>query len=155
MLGGVIGKWALLEPESPKSKPAPQPRQREPKIVEISLADEQRDEAEQEEARRPGRLLDRWSNAELVLQALGFTQPAAERSDGEKQLVAVVLPQLLAPLVRTLVEVSISTDAALASDGSSATSQLQLVFGRYGFPPFSKTSTCNALSDFRHTPRAD
>lgn len=132
MLGGVIGKWALLEPESPKPKPAPR-RREEPKIVEISPADEQEQEEEEEE-RKPARIVDRWSNAERVLRALGFTR-STERSDGEKQLVAIVLPQLLAPLVRTLVEVSISTDAAPASVGSSATSHLQLVFARYACVP--------------------
>jgi hypothetical protein len=147
MLGGVIGKWALLEPESPKSKPAPR-RQQEPKIVEISPADEQQ-EAEEEE-RKPERIVERWSNAERVLRALGFTHSAAaeRRSDGEKQLVAIVLPQLLAPLVRTLVEVSISTDVVDIS--SSATSHLQLVFGRYAFLLLPNRPLCNATLESRH-----
>lgn len=150
MLGGVIGKWALLEPESPKPKPAPR-RREEPKIVEISPADEQ--QQQEAEERKPDRIVERWSNAERVLRALGFTR-STERSDGEKQLIAIVLPQLLAPLVRTLVEVSISTDAALASVGSSATSHLQLVFARYAcFPSLDLDLQCNYR--IRVTPRAE
>ncbi|GAA5992221.1 hypothetical protein JCM10908_001826 [Rhodotorula pacifica] len=143
MLGGVIGKWALLDPEpaaatvKSKSKP-PRPARQEAKIVELPADVDDQDQKRDTVGGAPGsRLPERWTTAERVLRALGFfpnldpKEKNGVRTDGEKQLVALVLPQLLAPLVRTLVQVSSSTamDIKLGADASaSAASYLQVVF---------------------------
>lgn len=123
MLAGVVGRWALLEPEKPK-KPAQ--KRETARIVEL--------EEDELDAGQTGQdaLETRGDAAMRVLKALKFIGGGeglqTARSEQDKELVGIVLPQLLGPLVRTLAELSTVPSSASREDASTA---LQLVFSRY------------------------
>ncbi|GJN93079.1 hypothetical protein Rhopal_006124-T1 [Rhodotorula paludigena] len=100
-LAGIVGRWGIGSTLSPSpSPPGPNAtQQQQPRLVEISPEDEERDRTRAQRlaatVRRVVRLLRLEGRADA---------PVMGRTDGEKHLLGLAMPQLLAPLVGALVQ---------------------------------------------------
>ncbi|GAA6036295.1 hypothetical protein JCM8097_001649 [Rhodosporidiobolus ruineniae] len=101
MLAGVVGRWGI-QPDLVEGvlPPLSSSSARQPKIAEL-VQDDEDDELSAE--KKQERLAE---TVKKVLVVLGLDEPGRARTDGQKQLVGVVLPQLLVPLVGALVQLA-------------------------------------------------
>ncbi|GAA5886437.1 hypothetical protein JCM6882_001639 [Rhodosporidiobolus microsporus] len=107
MLAGVVGRWGISDAAGLGGAGAGERKLNEPKIREVVEEEETAEKDDREEKRQ--RLADLVKR--VLVGVLGFSPAVAvsnppSRTDAEKQLVALVLPQLLVPLVGGLVLLS-------------------------------------------------